>query len=90
MNGNAAEVDGAFVDLALSTSSHDRVPLTEREQGILDLYDQLCDLRLESELLHAQQSYEQGGDSTKYYCGFTNKLPQIPSQIYQLTKLSFN
>ena len=47
--------DQAFVDIAASISQ-DAPTLTEREELVLSLYDQLHELRLEQALLEAQQA----------------------------------
>ena len=53
---NTTDTDSSFADLLRSTPSHETVLLTDREQEILDLYDQLNDLRLEHALLQVQHN----------------------------------
>ncbi|MCJ1385642.1 hypothetical protein MMC17_008765 [Xylographa soralifera] len=53
---NTNGTDNSFADLLRSIPSCDTVLLTDREQDILNLYDQLSDLRLEHALLQAQQN----------------------------------
>jgi len=55
-----SKLDSAFAELASSLPSRGLVSLTDREQSILNLHDQLAELRLESALLEAQQKLAQG------------------------------
>ncbi|MCJ1282502.1 hypothetical protein MMC26_001825 [Xylographa opegraphella] len=52
---NTTDEDGSLADLLNSIPSHDTVLLTDREQDIVNLYDQLSDLRLEHALLQVQR-----------------------------------
>ncbi|MCJ1417291.1 hypothetical protein MMC32_003633 [Xylographa parallela] len=53
------DTDSSFADLLKSIPSRDTVLLTDREQDLLNLYDQLSDLRLEHALLQARHNQEQ-------------------------------
>jgi hypothetical protein len=55
-----AELDRAFVDVTRSLPSRAPVSFTEPEQKLLDLHDQLEELRLERALLEAQQRVTEG------------------------------
>lgn len=55
-----SEIDNSFADLVSSLQSRGLVSLTDREESILGLHDQLSDLRLEYALLEAQQKLAQG------------------------------
>ena len=59
------DVADAFADLAKIRQPRDRVSCTETEQKILELYDQLSDLRLERALLEAQASTQACKDEAK-------------------------
>ena len=59
-NGTSQDKDvaDAFANLANTRQPRDSVSFTETEQKILELYDQLSELRLERALLEAQASPE--------------------------------
>ena len=54
-----------FADLAKIRQPRDSVSFTETEQKILELYDQLSELRLERALLEAQTSTQACKDGAK-------------------------
>ena len=59
------DVADAFADLARIRQPRDSVSFTETEQKILELYDQLSELRLERALLEAQASPQACKDEAK-------------------------
>ena len=59
MEGDA-ETDDAFVDIAKNLSLQDPLPLSDRETEVLDLYDQLEDLKLTRALLEAEAAHDKG------------------------------
>jgi len=52
------DIDSCYIDLMNSIPSRDPVLCADHEQDIVNLYDQLSDLRLECALLQAQQNKE--------------------------------
>ena len=57
------EVDESFAEFAKRLPSREPVTFTERETRILEIYDQLMELRLEGALLDAQSNLGRGSSS---------------------------
>ncbi|MCJ1389113.1 hypothetical protein MMC18_001967 [Xylographa bjoerkii] len=57
---NTVDMENSYTDLLRSIPSREPVRFTAREQDIVNLYDQLSDLRLECALLQAQQNKGRG------------------------------
>ena len=54
------EIDGSFASLARVPSSRGKITFSERETKILELYDELAEIKLEIALLEAQDRITEG------------------------------
>ena len=55
-NSSSENMDKSYMSLLKSISPPDPVLLIDREQDIVNLFDQLSELRLENALIQAQQT----------------------------------